>query len=149
MIRYSWVKVGVFPDTKSPKFETFLSVADALRSEFAFRHTSDASLLPVEQPKVEGAAVRVIKSFDEGYADITVRASRAPRRPCVTCCLSPATSRKLQGTCHSPQASEKASFHNSQATSDLPLAFVPSCKPEVMRYKAQAMGLSPGAAAPL
>ncbi|CAI6009412.1 unnamed protein product [Closterium sp. NIES-65] len=65
----SVVVVGLFATLSSPEFESFLSVARELRTDFVFKHTTDASLLPAKGPQLEAPAVRLLKQFDEGYSD--------------------------------------------------------------------------------
>ncbi|CAI7908092.1 unnamed protein product [Closterium sp. NIES-53] len=60
------VVVGLFSALSSPEFESFLSVARELRTDFVFKHTTDAALLPAKGPQLEAPAVRLLKQFDEG-----------------------------------------------------------------------------------
>ncbi|CAI5473246.1 unnamed protein product [Closterium sp. Yama58-4] len=65
----SVVVVGLFSTLSSPEFESYLSVARELRTDFVFKHTTDASLLPAKGPELQAPAVRLLKQFDEGYSD--------------------------------------------------------------------------------
>ncbi|CAI5949009.1 unnamed protein product, partial [Closterium sp. NIES-65] len=71
----SVVVVGLFATLSSPEFESFLSVARELRTDFVFKHTTDASLLPAKGPQLEAPAVRLLKQFDEGYSDTELAAA--------------------------------------------------------------------------
>jgi protein disulfide-isomerase A1 len=61
--------VGVFPELSGEKYENFLSVADKLRSDYEFGHTTDAKLLPRGESSVTGPVVRLFKPFDELFVD--------------------------------------------------------------------------------
>ncbi|KAM7507757.1 hypothetical protein LguiA_018210 [Lonicera macranthoides] len=63
------VIVGVFPDFSGEKFETFIALAEKLRTEYEFRHTSDAKLLPRGDSDISGPTVRLFKPFDELVVD--------------------------------------------------------------------------------
>ncbi|CAH8351942.1 unnamed protein product [Eruca vesicaria subsp. sativa] len=61
-------KVGVFPKLAGSEFDSFLAVAEKLRSDYDFAHTSDAKLLP-RGDSVTGPVVRLFKPFDELFVD--------------------------------------------------------------------------------
>lgn len=63
------VIVGVFPELSGEKFNTFLAVAEVLRSDYEFAHTLDAKLLPRGDTSVSGPLVRLLKPFDELVVD--------------------------------------------------------------------------------
>ncbi|CAI5974315.1 unnamed protein product [Closterium sp. NIES-64] len=67
----SVVVVGVFKDLESEEFKAFSSVASLFRSDYVFVHTTDAALLPETGGLLAAPAVRVLKQFDEGFADTT------------------------------------------------------------------------------
>ncbi|CAI7766137.1 unnamed protein product [Closterium sp. NIES-53] len=67
----SVVVVGVFKDLESEEFKAFSSVANLFRSDYVFVHTTDAALLPETGGPLAAPAVRVLKQFDEGFADTT------------------------------------------------------------------------------
>ncbi|VVA92097.1 unnamed protein product [Arabis nemorensis] len=62
------VVVGVFPKLSGSEFDSFLAIAEKLRSDYDFAHTSDAKLLPRGE-SVTGPVVRVFKPFDELVVD--------------------------------------------------------------------------------
>ncbi|KAJ7547797.1 hypothetical protein O6H91_08G104900 [Diphasiastrum complanatum] len=64
------VIVGVFEHYESEEFFNFTKAAEPLRSDYAFVHTSDVSLLPIKIVTLVGPAVRLFKTFDEGFNDI-------------------------------------------------------------------------------
>ncbi|KAH0660606.1 hypothetical protein KY285_027265 [Solanum tuberosum] len=61
--------VGVFPEFSGEKFENFTAVAERLRADYDFGHTSDAKLLPRGDSSVSGPVVRLFKPFDELFVD--------------------------------------------------------------------------------
>ncbi|GKA70184.1 cytosolic Fe-S cluster assembly factor NBP35, partial [Tanacetum coccineum] len=61
--------VGVFPELSGEKFNTFLALAEKLRSDYEFAHTLDAKLLPRGDTSVSGPLVRLFKPFDELVVD--------------------------------------------------------------------------------
>ncbi|XP_061970285.1 protein disulfide-isomerase-like [Populus nigra] len=63
------VIVGVFPKFSGEEFESFLAVADKLRSHYEFAHTLDAKHLPRGESSVSGPLVRLFKPFDELFVD--------------------------------------------------------------------------------
>ncbi|PON94599.1 Protein disulfide isomerase [Trema orientale] len=63
------VVVGVFPKFSGEEFENFLALAEKLRSDNEFGHTSDAKLLPRGESSVTGPFVRLFKPFDELFVD--------------------------------------------------------------------------------
>ncbi|KAK3142565.1 hypothetical protein QOZ80_4BG0348230 [Eleusine coracana subsp. coracana] len=63
------VLVGVFPEFSGAKYDNFMVVAEKMRSDYDFFHTSDASILPRGDQAVKGPLVRLFKPFDELFAD--------------------------------------------------------------------------------
>ncbi|GAV71959.1 Thioredoxin domain-containing protein/Thioredoxin_6 domain-containing protein [Cephalotus follicularis] len=63
------VVVGIFPKLSGEEFETFLALAEKLRSEYEFGHTLDAKLLPRGESSATGPVVRLFKPFDEPFVD--------------------------------------------------------------------------------
>ncbi|KAL4565795.1 hypothetical protein LXL04_029901 [Taraxacum kok-saghyz] len=63
------VIVGVFPEFSGEKFKVFLTLAENLRSDYDFAHTSDAKNLPRGDSSVSGPIVRLFKPFDELVVD--------------------------------------------------------------------------------
>ncbi|XP_062099280.1 protein disulfide-isomerase [Humulus lupulus] len=61
--------VGVFPKFSGEEFENFMALAEKLRAEYEFGHTSDAKLLPRGESSVTGPLVRLFKPFDELVVD--------------------------------------------------------------------------------
>lgn len=64
--------MGIFPDFAGEKFENYITVAEKLRSDYDFRHTSDAKLLPRGDSTVKHPTVRLLKPFDELVVDTEV-----------------------------------------------------------------------------
>lgn len=69
---YISIQVGVFPKFSGEEFENFTALAEKLRSEYEFGHTSDAKLLPRGESSVTGPIVRLFKPFDELIVDSQV-----------------------------------------------------------------------------
>ncbi|KAJ8493461.1 hypothetical protein OPV22_015182 [Ensete ventricosum] len=61
--------VGIFPQFSGEEFETFIKVAEKLRSDYDFGHTSNAKLLPRGDETVKQPIVRLFKPFDELFVD--------------------------------------------------------------------------------
>ncbi|KAK9735551.1 hypothetical protein RND81_04G212200 [Saponaria officinalis] len=60
---------GVFPKFSGDEYENFIKVAEKLRSDYEFGHTTDATVLPKGDSSVEGPFIRLFKPFDELFAD--------------------------------------------------------------------------------
>ncbi|XP_021772615.1 protein disulfide-isomerase-like [Chenopodium quinoa] len=60
---------GVFPKFEGEEYENFIKLADKLRSDYEFVHTLDAKVLPRGDSSVKGPLVRLLKPFDELFAD--------------------------------------------------------------------------------
>ncbi|KAI8029748.1 Protein disulfide-isomerase [Camellia lanceoleosa] len=60
--------VGVFPKFSGEEFEKFKVLAEKLRSDYDFGHTSNAKLLP-HGGSVNGPTIRLLKPFDELFID--------------------------------------------------------------------------------
>lgn len=60
---------GVFPKFAGEEYENFIKLAEKLRSDYEFGHTLDAKVLPRGDSSVEGPIVRLLKPFDELFAD--------------------------------------------------------------------------------
>lgn len=50
-----------------------MAVAEKLRSEYEFGHTTDAKLLPRGESSVTGPIIRLFKPFDELFVDFQVQ----------------------------------------------------------------------------
>ncbi|KAL0351504.1 UNVERIFIED_CONTAM: protein disulfide-isomerase [Sesamum calycinum] len=61
--------VGVFPEFSGEKFENFTTLAERLRADYDFGHTSDAKFLPRGDSSAAGPLVRLFKPFDELFVD--------------------------------------------------------------------------------
>eukprot|EP00850_Spirogloea_muscicola_P003649 SM000015S01149 [mRNA] locus=s15:75686:79594:- [translate_table: standard] len=61
--------VGVFKSLDEPEFKRFEVVAENLRSEMVFGHTTDGALVPDKGTPLAAPAVRLFKDFDEGFND--------------------------------------------------------------------------------
>ena len=66
------LQVGVFPKFSGEEFENFTAVAEKLRSDYEFAHTTDAKLLPRGESSVTGPVIRLLKPFDELSVDFKV-----------------------------------------------------------------------------
>ncbi|KAJ7565657.1 hypothetical protein O6H91_02G069700 [Diphasiastrum complanatum] len=64
------VIVGFFEQYEGEEFLNFTKAAETLRSDYEFFHTSDLSLLPAKSVALVAPAVRLFKTFDEGFNDI-------------------------------------------------------------------------------
>ncbi|XP_060197744.1 protein disulfide-isomerase-like [Lycium barbarum] len=62
------VVAGIFPELSLDKIQNFTALAEDLRVDYDFVHTSDAKLLPRGGP-VDKPTIRLFKPFDELYAD--------------------------------------------------------------------------------
>ncbi|KAB2097890.1 hypothetical protein ES319_A01G201400v1 [Gossypium barbadense] len=63
------VIVGVFPKFSGEEFESYMALAEKLRSDYDFGHTLDAKQLPRGESSVVGPLVRLFKPFDELVVD--------------------------------------------------------------------------------
>ncbi|KAJ0867601.1 putative protein disulfide-isomerase [Helianthus annuus] len=63
------VVVGIFPALSGEEFDNFNILADKLRSDYDFRHTTKAELLPRGKSSVTTPTVRLLKPFDELFID--------------------------------------------------------------------------------
>ncbi|OAE28796.1 hypothetical protein AXG93_3096s1100 [Marchantia polymorpha subsp. ruderalis] len=73
----SLVIIGVFDKLEGEHYANYLKVADALRSDYEFCHTTDASYIPEDGVPVKTSSVRLIKNFDDKvtvFTDFTVEA---------------------------------------------------------------------------
>lgn len=61
--------VGIFSEFSGEEFDNFTILAEKLRSDYDFGHTSDAKLLPLGDTAVKGPLVRLFKPFDEFFVD--------------------------------------------------------------------------------
>ncbi|KAJ9536851.1 hypothetical protein OSB04_029584 [Centaurea solstitialis] len=61
--------VGIFPTLSGEEFENFTIVADKLRSDYDFGHTTNAELVPRGESKVTTPTIRLLKPFDELFVD--------------------------------------------------------------------------------
>ncbi|KAG9146678.1 hypothetical protein Leryth_021822 [Lithospermum erythrorhizon] len=61
--------VGVFPDFSGEKFENFTTLAERLRADIDFAHTTNAKLLPHGDSSLSGPIIRLFKPFDELLVD--------------------------------------------------------------------------------
>lgn len=67
--------MGVFPEFAGMEYENFMVVAEKMRADYDFFHTSDASILPRGDQSVKGPIVRLFKPFDELFVDSEVYSS--------------------------------------------------------------------------
>lgn len=64
--------MGIFSEFSGEEFETYITVADKLRSDYDFGHTLDAKILPRGDSTVEKPIIRLFKPFDERFIDFKV-----------------------------------------------------------------------------
>lgn len=62
----------MFPEFSGKEFDSFITVAEKMRSDYDFAHTLDAKFLPKGDSKVKGPIVRLLKPFDELFVDLQV-----------------------------------------------------------------------------
>ncbi|XP_021863789.2 protein disulfide isomerase-like 1-1 [Spinacia oleracea] len=60
---------GVFPKFEGEEYGNFIKLAEKLRSDYEFGHTLDAKVLPRGDSSVKGPVVRLLKPFDDLFAD--------------------------------------------------------------------------------
>ena len=65
----------MFPKFSGEQFENFTALAEKLRSDYYFAHTSEAKFLPLGESSVTGPLVRLFKPFDELFVDFQVSLS--------------------------------------------------------------------------
>lgn len=63
----------MFPKLSGEEFDSFMALAEKLRADYDFAHTSDAKLLPRGDSSVAGPVVRLFKPFDELFVDSKVQ----------------------------------------------------------------------------
>ncbi|XP_071709272.1 protein disulfide-isomerase-like [Rutidosis leptorrhynchoides] len=61
--------VGIFPKLSGKEFDNFLLLADKLRSDYDFGHTTNAKLIPRGESSVSKPTLRLLKPFDELFVD--------------------------------------------------------------------------------
>ncbi|XP_021771882.1 protein disulfide-isomerase-like [Chenopodium quinoa] len=61
--------VGVFPEFSGEEYENFTKLAEKLRNDYEFVHTLDAKVLPRGDLSVKGPMIRLLKPFDDLFAD--------------------------------------------------------------------------------
>ncbi|KVH87963.1 protein disulfide-isomerase-like [Cynara cardunculus var. scolymus] len=61
--------VGIFPKLSGEEYENFTILADKLRSDYDFGHTTNAELLPRGESSVTTPTIRLLKPFDELFVD--------------------------------------------------------------------------------
>ena len=62
----------MFPKFSGEEFESYIALAEKLRSDYEFGHTLDAKHLPRGESSVTGPVVRLLKPFDELFVDFKV-----------------------------------------------------------------------------
>ncbi|XP_010521263.1 PREDICTED: protein disulfide isomerase-like 1-1 [Tarenaya hassleriana] len=63
------VVVGVFPKLSGEEYDSFMALAEKMRADYDFAHTSDAKFLPRGESSVAGPLVRLFKPFDELFVE--------------------------------------------------------------------------------
>ncbi|KAL8201778.1 hypothetical protein R6Q57_010925 [Mikania cordata] len=61
--------LGIFPKFSGKEYENFMILADKLRSDYDFGHTSNAKLIPHGDSSVTKPTLRLLKPFDELFVD--------------------------------------------------------------------------------
>ncbi|KAJ9541728.1 hypothetical protein OSB04_028234 [Centaurea solstitialis] len=61
--------VGIFPKFVGEEFDKFITVAEKLRSDYDFGHTTNAKLIRRGESSVSKPTVRLLKPFDELFVD--------------------------------------------------------------------------------
>ncbi|XP_071736294.1 protein disulfide-isomerase-like [Rutidosis leptorrhynchoides] len=61
--------VGIFPKLSGKEFDNFMSLAEKLRSDYDFGHTTNAKLIPHGGSSVTKPTLRLLKPFDERAVD--------------------------------------------------------------------------------
>ncbi|KAI3746780.1 hypothetical protein L6452_09220 [Arctium lappa] len=64
--------VGIFPKFAGEEFQNFLTVAEKLRSDYDFGHTTNAELIRRGESSVPKPTVRLLKPFDELFVDFKI-----------------------------------------------------------------------------
>lgn len=72
-LSYRSLQVGIFPTLSGEEYTNFTTLADKLRSDYEFGHTTNAKLLPRGESTVTVPTVRLLKPFDELFVDFQVR----------------------------------------------------------------------------
>ena len=62
----------MFKNLDDKEYSDFVSAADDLRGDYQFAHTLDSSFVPDNGVELAAPAVRLYKSFDEGFNDAQV-----------------------------------------------------------------------------
>jgi len=70
-----YMQAAVLPEFSGEEFENFIKLAQMLQSEYDFGHTLDAKVLPSGDSSVKGPLIRLLKPFDELFADFKVRST--------------------------------------------------------------------------
>ena len=66
------LQVGIFPELKGEDFVKFWTLAERLRSDYDFGHTTNAKLIPRGDSSVTKPTLRLLKPFDELFVDFQV-----------------------------------------------------------------------------
>ncbi|KAI3740616.1 hypothetical protein L2E82_31085 [Cichorium intybus] len=62
---------GIFPKFSGDKFDNFMVLAEKLRSDYDFGHTTNAELIPRGESSVTKPTLRLLKPFDELFLAFT------------------------------------------------------------------------------
>lgn len=70
----AWIlQVGIFSKFSGKEFDNFMILAEKLRSDYDFGHTTNAKLIPRgESSSVTKPTLRLLKPFDELFVDFQV-----------------------------------------------------------------------------
>ncbi|KAI3723522.1 hypothetical protein L2E82_35155 [Cichorium intybus] len=63
--------IGIFPKFSGEEFDNFMVLAEKLRSDYDFGHTTNAELIPRGESSVTKPTLRLLKPFDELFLDFT------------------------------------------------------------------------------
>lgn len=62
----------MFPEFSGEEYENFTKLAQKMRNNYDFGHTLNAKFLPRGDSSVKGPMIRLLKPFDELFADFQV-----------------------------------------------------------------------------
>ena len=65
-------QVGIFPKFSGEEFENFMILAEKLRSDYDFGHSTSAKLIPPGESSITKPTLRLLKPFDELFVDSKV-----------------------------------------------------------------------------
>lgn len=66
------MQVGIFPKFSGEEFENFMTLAEKMRSDYDFGHTTNAKLISRGESAVTKPTLRLLKPFDKLFVDFKV-----------------------------------------------------------------------------